>query len=193
MVSIKYLKQYCKDYTSIPNYQEALNDTENLWECHHLLEEFYTKSELKELGKYFNVPANELVLCRTRKEHRAYPHKGDSVMGLKHHGLKFSEETLKLISENSKKRRLSEESKRKIGDANRGRKRPDLAEIAKTRKGIPLSEETRKKISQALTGKKRGAPSEETKRKIGESQKGRKAWNKGKHLMLGENGKRCYQ
>lgn len=131
------------------------------------------------MGKYFNVPANELVLCRNKKEHRSYPHKGDEVMGLKHHGLKFSEETLKVISENSKGHKLSEESKQKIEDALRGRKRPDLAERNKMRKGKTMSDEVKKKISESLTGRIRGSPSEETKRKISDANKGRTPWNKG--------------
>lgn len=59
--------------------------------------------------------------------------------------------------------RLSEESRKKIGDSNRGR--------------IP-SEDTRKKMSDA---RKKRVCSEETKRKMSESQKGEKSYWYGKH------------
>ena len=62
---------------------------------------------------------------------------------------------------------LSEETKKKIGKGNKGKKKP------------PISEETRKKISEAS---KKHRNSEETRKKISESTKGRIPWNKGKKL-----------
>lgn len=177
MVNLKYLKSYCRDYEHIQNYEDAIKDTENVWECHHKLEAFFTKQELKDMGRYYHVPPRELVLCRNRKEHLSYPHKGMKIMGLKHHGLKFTEEALLKIS--PKGRKLSEETKRKISNARKGKKRPNLSELNRKKKGTHLSEETRLKISLAHKGKKRNPPSKETRRKISESNKGKIAWNKG--------------
>ena len=69
-------------------------------------------------------------------------------------GRHCSEETKKKISAAHKGKKLSDETKRKIGEANRGKQ---------------LSEETRKKISEAHKGKHL---SEETKRKISEGHRG---------------------
>ncbi len=70
-------------------------------------------------------------------------------------GTKLSEETKKKIGEGNKGKRRSEETRRKIGDANRGKKR---------------SEETRRKMSEVNKGKPK---SEEHKRKLRESRKGK--------------------
>ena len=67
----------------------------------------------------------------------------------------------------------SEEHKRKISEANRGRHNIPLSEETKRKiseacKGIPRSEETKRKISEARKGIPR---SEETKRKISEARR----------------------
>jgi len=69
------------------------------------------------------------------------------------------------------KKRLSEEHKRKIGIANKG-KIPWI-------KGRHHTEETRKKISNALKGK---VFTEERRKKISNAMKGKISWNKGKKL-----------
>lgn len=74
----------------------------------------------------------------------------------------FREETRKLLSEKRKGRKLSEETKRKIGLAHLGNKY-SLGHIC--------SEETKEKLRVASTGKKH---TEEAKRKISESNKGNK-------------------
>ena len=96
-----------------------------------------------------------------------------------HKGKIVSEESRKRIGEANKN--PSEETRRKKSDANRGENNPNY--------GKTTSEETRKKLSEALKN-----PSEETRRKIGEAsknrskeilkkigeaQKGRKWWNDG--------------
>ncbi|BAU39993.1 group I intron endonuclease [Ralstonia phage RSP15] len=64
---------------------------------------------------------------------------------------------------------MSEETKKKIGDANRGNKRPDFAEYARTR-NYKHSDETKAKISASNSKRKH---SEETKAKIGAKHKGK--------------------
>lgn len=83
---------------------------------------------------------------------------------------------------------FSEEHKRKIGLANKGNKRPDLAEYnRKYKKGVsvkghPQSEESKRKQSEKMKGH---STSEETKIKMSEAQKGKNNWssdaNKGRH------------
>lgn len=109
---------------------------------------------------------------------------------------------------------LSEEIKRKIGKANKGKKRSKEArkKLSETNKGHLVSEETRKKISEGHKGKKlseehrkkmsevrKGKPShkkgkhlsEETKKKMSEAHKGCESWSKGKHWKF-INEKRIY-
>ena len=67
---------YCTEVEKIENYQLAIADNDNVWICHHRLEEFYTRKELIQLGKYYDVPANELIFVKNEYEHRKLRHKG---------------------------------------------------------------------------------------------------------------------
>lgn len=69
---------YCTKPENIENYDLAINDKDNIWICHHRLEEFYTRKELIKIGKYYNVPAEELIFVKNELEHRKLPHKGIS-------------------------------------------------------------------------------------------------------------------
>jgi len=103
----------------------------------------------------------------------------------------MSEANKKKLSELHKGKPLSKETKRKISEAQMGRKMPPFTEEHRkkisewhkgkisSRKGAHLSEETKQKIKLANIGKKL---SEETRQKISNSQIGRLPWNKGKKL-----------
>lgn len=136
----KSVYKYCKDDPSlIENYDEAINSTE-IYDCHHRLETELnlTPKQLIEIGRYYKVPASELIFM-TKSEHSRL-HKS---------GCCCSEETKKKRSATmtGKKRgkyktpsgmvgkHHSEETKRKISEANRGRKN---------------SEENKKKISESI-------------------------------------------
>jgi len=93
---------------------------------------------------------------------------------------------------------LSEEHKRKISEAHKGKKHTaeHNRKTSEGRKGIKFSEETKRRMSKAHRGKKLSEEhrkkigesnmgrivSKETRRKIGEPKKGKPTWNKGKHL-----------
>jgi hypothetical protein len=68
----------------------------------------------------------------------------------------------------------TEETRKKIGDAHRGRKRPPevCEKIRRAKLGHPTSEETRRKISEGKKGKGCIPCSEEKKKKISEANKG---------------------
>jgi len=74
----------------------------------------------------------------------------------------FSEESKRKMSEAAKGRIFSEEHKRKIGEKSKGRN---------TMKGIKLSEETKRKIGEKSKGRKHSL---ETRKKLSEANKGRK-------------------
>ena len=71
MICERTIKDYCcEDPHLIENYNEAINDKTQTWECHHRLEIDLDKTtnELKELGLYWNRPASELIFL-TSSEH----------------------------------------------------------------------------------------------------------------------------
>ena len=165
MISIKSVKRYCKEYTKIENYEEAVNSPEK-WECHHRNEEYYSQAELKELGLYYSCPPCELIFL-TREEHR----KLDSFCkrcGKVRKGKVHSEEAKQKISESLKGKHYSADTKQKMSES---------------RKGHKVLEETKQKISKSMKGKHH---SEEAKQKMSEAMKarreaykksGRKDWN----------------
>lgn len=61
--------RFCRDDISlIKNYEQAINDTENVWDCHHINELTFTKKELIKMNMYYKRPASELIFL-TKKEH----------------------------------------------------------------------------------------------------------------------------
>ena len=74
MINFNKVKNFCKDDISkIENYEQAMNDKNETWHCHHKLEihEDYRNSmnELKLMNLYYNRPASELIFL-TKSEHR---------------------------------------------------------------------------------------------------------------------------
>lgn len=76
MINIRCTKKKCIDDISlIENYDIAIKDDSQMWECHHKLELVATggkkdisQKELQRLGLYYNRPANELIFL-TKSEH----------------------------------------------------------------------------------------------------------------------------
>ena len=71
------LKRYCSEpIENIENYQEAVNDKEHVWQCHHRLEvqgQFRNSKELLErCGMYWNRPARELIFLRMDEHKRLH-------------------------------------------------------------------------------------------------------------------------
>ena len=131
-------KYCCEDISKIENYEKAVADTTQTWDCHHRMELVATgdvvdstAQDLKDWGIYYNRPADELIFL-THIEH------------CKLHNRNRSEETRKKISKAHKGRPgyfkghcHSEEARKKLSIANTGK---------------TLSEETRKKVSEAKKG-----------------------------------------
>ena len=155
---MKKVKKYCKDdFSLIENYENAINDKTQVWDCHHRRETIYSAKELIEIGEYYNRPACELIFL-TKSEHTRLHHLG------KHH---------------------SAETRHKISESNSGEKNPLFGKhhstearkkMSEAKKGKHRSEETRKKISEAKKGKHRSA---ETRKKMSEARKGKHWYNNG--------------
>lgn len=61
-------KCFCRHPESIENYEKAIADTTQTWDCHHRLECCFTQKFLKDMGLYFDVDPEALIFL-THKEH----------------------------------------------------------------------------------------------------------------------------
>lgn len=144
---INKIKEFCCDDISlIENYDIAVSSKEK-YHCHHRLEIqgelIVSRKTLIENNMYYHRPANELIFL-TEAEHK------------KLHSNNMSEEQRKYISESLTGHFVSEETKKKISNSNKGVSR---------NKGIVRSEETKRKISESKTGKTLNLSEEELKRR----------------------------
>ena len=118
---------FCKVFQLIENYKAAIEDKTQVWNCHHRLETHFSDGtprpvnarlsvrELNALGMYWNRPPEELIFL-TCKHHK------------------------RLHNQIKKGKKMTEEQKRKISEALKGKKHA-------------TSEKTKKKISESLKGK----------------------------------------
>ena len=137
MINEYYAKLYCKeDVSKIKNYDNAVNDNSQTWECHHMTETWWncSQKELIENECYYGRKACELIFL-TPEEHKR----------LHTIGKKLSEETCIKLSE-SKKGKIS---------PNKGRtfSKEWCRKLSEAHKCKNLSEETRKKIGESRKSK----------------------------------------
>ena len=125
MINLDKVKWYCRNYTEIENYNEAISDKDKMWHCHHRKEtdENKTYKQLIREGLYYNRQPEELIFL-TSKEHRTL-HNNNGETKLK-------------ISKTLTGHTVSEETRMKISLGHIGKKRP------------PMSEEQKRKISESL-------------------------------------------
>ena len=173
ITNIYYLKKYCKDYTKIENYEDALKSPLR-YDLHHRLEisENKSRKDLIVENLYYDRPPKELVFLEHGEHSRL-------------HNANLSAETRQKMSESLKGdknpmfgKHLSAETRQKLSEAHKN-----------------MSAETRKKMSDAQKGEKSYMYgkhlSVETRQKMSESLKGKPSPNRGKHWHL-ENGRRIY-
>ena len=104
MICEETVKSYCcDDFSLIENYELAVNDTTQTWDCHHRRESIYSAKDLIEIGEYWKRPAAELIFL-THSEHRRLHAKG----------VPLSEEHKKAIGEARKGHSVSEEHRAKL-------------------------------------------------------------------------------
>lgn len=80
MINEGYAKKYCcEDISNIENYELAINDQTQTWDCHHRGEILprgrFSRDYLKKFGLYYKRPASELIFL-TQSEHRRLHTKG---------------------------------------------------------------------------------------------------------------------
>lgn len=113
MISVRHAKEFCSgNIAEIENYDAAVNDVDETWDVHHRLELHpdsstrFTRESLIKLNLYFNVEPDKLIFLK-RKEHLQMHKKGKSLT-----------ENQKL----NRPKKLTEEHKRKISLASKGKK-----------------------------------------------------------------------
>ena len=128
MVNLRNARKFCsEDVALIENYEMAMADGSQTWDCHHRLEANCTVKQLKELGLYFARPARELIFL-THGAHASANHYGRSCEEARqrtsrlHKGKTVSETTREKLRRANIGKHLSEECKRKIGAWSRGNK-----------------------------------------------------------------------
>ena len=127
MISNFSTKLYCcEDISKIENYEEAVNDITQIWDCHHKMELVKTgavvdstRQDLIDWGIYYNRPADELIFLR-KDEHRRLHKKG---------------------------KKCSEEYRRNMSEAHKGKR------LSEVKKGYKHSEDSKRKMSETLKGK----------------------------------------
>lgn len=132
---VKYLVRE-GELTKIENYDKAVADETQLWDCHHRLEltldgEFaHSQEDLIRMGMYYNRPYFELIFL-THSEHsrlhgnsRSIEYKTKMSETLK--GRNFNEETRKKLSEASKRRYSNEEARKKLSEALKGKPKTNV-------------------------------------------------------------------
>mgnify|MGYP001054781144 CR=1 FL=1 len=133
IASIKILEKYCKDYTKIENYEEAVKSPLK-YDLHHRREFSESKSRKQLIAEnlYYGRPPEELIFLE-HGEHQRLHRKGKFV----------STDTRKKMSD--AKKNMSEETRKKISNASKGRMKG---------KHWHLSAETKQKMSEAKKGKR---------------------------------------
>lgn len=79
MICERTVKSFCKDDISkIENYDKAIKDTSQTWDCHHRLEitingeKALTLQDLRRFGMYLHRPYFELIFLPKDEHHRLH-------------------------------------------------------------------------------------------------------------------------
>ena len=113
----------CKTYWLIENYQEAVNDSTELWVIHHRREVqdgfcIWKREELVKIGQYYHLEPNELIFMK-KSEHVALHNNAIDPKTKKPCCYRDVDRTGEKNPMYGK--HLSEETKRKLSDALKGR------------------------------------------------------------------------
>ena len=140
----------CEDLNLIENYELAIND-KKLWVCHHRLETDLgiSKQELKDIGRYYNQKANDLIFL-TQSEHcRIHNYGNKNSLGK----TQTKESNIKR-SKSLKGRKFTNDHKEHISESRQGIifTSEHRANISKSHRGLKHTEEHNNNISKSLKG-----------------------------------------
>lgn len=171
MINEQNCNAFCiEDISKIDNYEQAVNDKTQTWECHHRAEILpcgrFSAEDLKKFGLYYHRPANELIFL-TKSDHTRLHFTGKT----------WSEESRAKLSETRKAKIASGEIAIDTSACHTPEANAKISTKAKERYkdkenhpmyGSHMSDSTKEKISAANLGK---TLSEEHKQKISEGVK----------------------
>lgn len=159
MINEKYTKEFCKDDISlIENYEKAINDDTQIYDCHHRLELHpdgsvrFTKESLIKIDLYYNRPASELIFL-THSNHSHIHNKGANNPNYGkpawNKGKTLSPETRAKLSEAHKGKTFTAETRAKMSASRKGKKLPTFTEehkskLSEAHKGVTHTEFGRK-------------------------------------------------
>lgn len=122
-----HFERYCKDIECVENYSKAKADNFIGWCCHHRRETHnsdgkrlsvdISMKELKALGMYWNVSAEELIFM-TKEEHLSLHHQGNHYMLGKCHS---TESRRKMSKAWNYDKHFTKESRKKLSEAAKGK------------------------------------------------------------------------
>lgn len=114
---------YCRTPELIENYEIAIADKTQTWECHHKLEEWFSVKILKSFGWYYDVDPSELIFL-TCSEHASLHAKAKTGRKNGFYGRHHSDETKKKLAESKLHeksywfgKKHSDESKKKMSES----------------------------------------------------------------------------
>lgn len=121
MINENYAKKFCKeDITLIENYDKAIADNSQTWECHHRDEVkvlpssvvvIRSKQDLLNNDRYYNCPANELIFLTKSEHSRLHSlHKNEE------RKRKYYDDMSKFASYGMKNKKHKDETKRKTAN-----------------------------------------------------------------------------
>lgn len=178
MINEKQIRKYCcGDISKIDNYECAIKDKIQVWDCHHKKEIenglVVSVEELVRNGLYYSRPPDELMFL-TKSQHSKLHNKGKcpwDYRDVRKHAdeekmkisrsranVVYSKETCKKISDAKKGKKLSEEHKKKLSECSarfwlgKHLSEETKDKLRKKRLGTHLSYEARKKMSMSRTG-----------------------------------------
>lgn len=179
MISNSVYAYCCEDLSKIENYDKAIADETQTWQCHHKAEILpcgnYSVPILIKYGLYFHRPANELIFLTFANHNRIHNSQGGrgKKMGLSNKGRKtwlgrhHTEDTKKKIRAKCKGHTPWNKGKKGIYS------KETLQRMSNKAKNRKHSEETKKKIGKKIT-------EHNLKQNISARFKGLLYWNNGK-------------
>lgn len=172
MINEKSSYAFCsEDITKIENYEQAVSDKSETWECHHKVEILpcgnFSRNDLRQFGLYWHRPASELIFL-THGQHVSLHRKNMSREEKnKRKNRVVTKETREKLSKAALGRIFSEETRKKLSAAKQGSRHPFF--------GKHRPESTRRKISESNRGNTNTLGhhhSEESKKKMSEAKRG---------------------
>lgn len=133
------VRMYCKDIEKVENYELAVNDKNEMWDCHHRLEQVFTREELVRANWYYDRKPQELIFMKHSE-----------------HGLNYDihiELRRKMTTQGFKGKKHTDEVKLRIAESNRGKHNHSGANNPNFGKRHKQTEETCLKKSLANKGK----------------------------------------